>query len=132
MLSKLQILRGWESHYGELDEVMAKRFLNRSELNELINFPGELVFLLFHRNKKLELLLKDVENNLESWKMDQEVLRSAVAPRKTEGTYVTPLADSTSYRPGEMVYWRDTHFSDDGPFEKTDSTDWDDYINFEN
>jgi hypothetical protein len=132
MLSKLQILRGWESHYGELDEAMAKRFLNRSELNELINFPGELVFLLFHRNKKLELLLKDVEDNLELWKMDQQVLRSVVAPRKTEGAYVTPLHDSSSYRPGEMVYWRDIHFSDDGPFEKTDSTDWDDYINFEN
>ena len=131
MLSKLQILRGWESHYGELDEAMSKRFLLRSELSDLVNFPSELVFLLLYRNKKLDHLLKDVVDSLELWKEDERALRSAVAPRRSEGAYIAPFNDSSSYLPGEMVYWRDIHFSDDGPFEKTVSTNWDDYINFE-
>jgi hypothetical protein len=53
-------------------------------------------------------------------------------PEKSRSAYIAPTIDSNSYVVRDMAYWRDVYFSDDGPFEKTDSTDWDDYINFDN
>ena len=132
MLSKMQILRGWESHYGPLEEPMAEKFLRRAELEQLIGFPSGLIFTLLHRNKKLEDLLKDVLQNLDLWHKDENQFRRSVVPEKSRNDYIAPTIDSNSYVVRDMVYWRDVYFSDDGPFEKTDSTDWDDYINFDN
>ena len=132
MLSKMQILRGWESHYGSLEEPMAEKFLRRAELEQLIGLPSGLIFTLLHRNKKLDELLKDAIQNLDLWHKDENQFRRSVVPEKSRSAYIAPNIDSNSYVVRDMVYWRDVYFSDDGPFEKTDSTDWDDYINFDN
>ena len=132
MLSKMQILRGWESHYGSLEEPMAEKFLRRAELEQLIELPSGLIFTLLHRNKKLDDLLKDAIQNLDLWHKDENQFRRSVVPEKSRSAYIAPNIDSNSYVVRDMVYWRDVYFSDDGPFEKTDSTDWDDYINFDN
>ena len=132
MLSKMQILRGWESHYGSLEEPMTEKFLRRAELDQLIELPSGLIFTLLHRNKKLDDLLKDAIQNLDLWHKDENQFRRSVVPEKSRSAYIAPTIDSNSYVVRDMVYWRDVYFSDDGPFEKTDSTDWDDYINFDN
>ena len=132
MLSKMQILRGWESHYGQLEEPMAEKFLRRAELDQLIGLPSGLIFTLLYRNKKLDDLLKDAIHSLDQWHEDENQFRRSVVPEKSRNDYIAPTIDSNSYVVRDMVYWRDVYFSDDGPFEKTDSTDWDDYINFDN
>ena len=111
---------------------MAEKFLRRAELEQLIGFPSGLIFTLLHRNKKLEDLLKDALQNLDLWHKDENQFRRSVVPEKSRNDYIAPTIDSNSYVVRDMVYWRDVYFSDDGPFEKTDSTDWDDYINFDN
>ena len=132
MLSKMQILRGWESHYGQLEEPMAEKFLRRAELDQLIGLPSGLIFTLLYRNKKLDDLLKDAIHSLDQWHEDENQFRRSVVPEKSRSAYIAPTIDSSSYVVRDMVYWRDVYFSDDGPFEKTNSTDWDDYINFDN
>lgn len=126
----MQILRGWESHYGALDEPLMKRFLSRKELGQLISFPSGLIFTLLHRHKQLDDLLSDCISELENWTRDEIALRKSVVPEKNLARSSIFETRDTAYPVVEMIYWRDIFFGDDGPFEKSQSTNWEDYFNF--
>jgi hypothetical protein len=105
MPSKMQILRGWESHYGALDEPLMKRFLSRKELGQLISFPSGLIFTLLHRHKQLDDLLSDCISELENWTRDEIALRKSVVPEKNLARSSIFETRDTAYPVVEMIYW---------------------------
>lgn len=129
----MQVLRGWESHYGRLSPSLAAKFLSHRALNEICEFPSGLVFTLFRRNKKLDDLLTDIKACVNEWNVDEVSFRRSVDPT-VEVVREFPLEqDERSYPfnslgQSSLSFWNDYFFDEDGPFEKTDATLWEDYI----
>ena len=129
----MQVLRGWESHYGQLSEPLTKKFLSHRALTELCEFPSGLVFTLLRRNKKLDALLIDARASIDAWKNDEDAFRRSVYLPILERRKFPfePPGHSYPYNStgqSALAYWNDYYFDDDGPFEKTDATLWEDHI----
>ncbi len=129
----MQVLRCWESHYGPLSAPLTTKFLNHHTLEEICGYPSGLVFTLLRRNKKLDSLLRDIKRSVKAWEDDEDSFRRSVYlpvvqrrkfPLESLGhTYpINSTGQST------LAYWNDYYYDDDGPFEKTEATLWEDHI----
>ena len=132
-LSKMQVLRGWESHYGSLSAPLTTKFLVHPALPEICEFPGGLIFTLLRRNKKLDTLLKDLRASITAWETNEDSFRGKVYLPEVERR---PIFQDPSWRSyplfstgqSTLDYWNDYFYDDDGPFEKTKATLYEDDI----
>lgn len=102
-------------------------------IEELCGFPSGLVFTLFRRNRKLDALLVDVKKSIDEWLRDEVAFRNKVCPPSDSGfeTPLEPLGRSYAFNSlgqSSLTYWYDYYFDDDGLSEKSESTQWEDYI----
>jgi len=130
----MQLLRGWESFHGVLSGDQAKRFLEHPAIDEICGYPGGLIFTLLRRNSKLNELLADAQNSIAAWDENELAFRRSVHTPDYgsmsdsnfvgDRLYPVNLADNRS-----LKYWYDYLYGEDGPFEKSDATTWEDYVN---
>ena len=63
-MDPIEILNFWEKTYGNLTPELKESFLKKTELNELINLPDEIVKKSIQNSKKLESALQEAKNLL--------------------------------------------------------------------
>jgi len=129
----MQVLRGWESHYGPLPAPLTNKFLGHRALVEICEFPSGLVFTLLRRNKKLDALLADAKASIDAWNNDEDSFRRSVylPPVERRKFPLDPPGHSYPFNStgqSTLAYWNDYYFDDDGPFEKSEATLWEDHI----
>ena len=133
-LSTMQLLTGWESFHGELSSDQKRRFLQHPSIDEICEFPSGLVFTLLRRNSKLDELLADARLSIAAWNENEEAFRRSVHTPEYEVVTDAGFIGDRLYPVNlvgnrSLTYWYDYLYREDGPFEKTDATTWEDYVN---